>query len=362
MLPRSDQLGIPWCRSTSPICHVQQRRRQEVLNPRDKIADPRTASEHPVPLKMPPHRGRPALAGAAAASVGTAHRRAPAGSLVGSSQGSLAGSSEPRPRWPRQCCGVFGRGRPWGAGGAAGEPREARGGPGVSVRGGGRHKAPGARAAHVPPACFSAVPRRRSHGHLSRAQREPPEEAFGSTSGPGSGGGGTAVGSDRTRPEPPGPFGPRGPPLRGQPGGTMITSAGEAAARGGVIRRGFAESGPWLSTAAAPRGPSRGSLALLTPGRQGEPTPVPGGPARPALGARCRVRLLPVSPEGSGGFAGPAGWAGGLSCFKWKAHFRCKTRGHSGGAAGTWEGEEEEVWSSEMQMPCRGNVGLRRGG
>lgn len=117
---------------------------------------------------MPPHRGRPALAGAAAASVGTAHRRAPAGSLAGSSQGSLVGSSQLRPRWPRQCCGVLGRGRPSGAGGAAGEPRE---GPGVSVKGGGRHKAPGARAAHVPPACFLAVPRRRSHGHLSRAQR-----------------------------------------------------------------------------------------------------------------------------------------------------------------------------------------------
>lgn len=59
MLPRSGhfglfcsivvpELGIPWCNSTSPICHVQQRR-QEVLNPRDKIADPRTATDTPCP-------------------------------------------------------------------------------------------------------------------------------------------------------------------------------------------------------------------------------------------------------------------------------------------------------------------------
>lgn len=50
----------------------------------------------------------------------------------------------------------------------------------------------------------------------------------------------------RTGPDPtlPGPFGPLRSPLRGQAGGTMITSAGEAAVRGGVVRRGFAESGP----------------------------------------------------------------------------------------------------------------------
>lgn len=34
------------------------------------------------------------------------------------------------------------------------------------------------------------------------------------------------------------------PPSAGRAGGTMITSAGEGAARGRAVRRGFAESGP----------------------------------------------------------------------------------------------------------------------
>lgn len=128
-------------------------RRQELLNPWDKIIEPCTAMGHAVPLKMSAHRGRPALAREAAASLGTAqtHSSSPAGPGSGAGFAGAGGRQEPV--------------------GAAGEPREARGRSRVSMRGRGWHKAPCGRAAPVLPACFSAVPRRQSLGHLSRAQR-----------------------------------------------------------------------------------------------------------------------------------------------------------------------------------------------
>lgn len=74
----------------------------------------------------------------------------------------------PRPRSPRQWCGVCAVGGGEEPAGAVGEPREGRG---VSVRGRGRYKTPSGRAAPLLPAYFSAVPRRRLRGHLSRAPR-----------------------------------------------------------------------------------------------------------------------------------------------------------------------------------------------
>lgn len=198
-----------------------------MLNPWDKIADPCAALGHAVPPQMPARCGRRDPEGEAAASLGMAQTRARAG--------SLARSSQLRSRSRRQRCEVCGRGNPERSRGCR-----------ASVKGGERYKAPGDRAAPLLPAWFSAVPRRRSHGHLSRAQR-------------GAAGRGPWLhfragqrrrrrnrgwaGPDRTRP-PPGPFGPPRASFRGQPGSTMITSAGEPAARGGVVRRGFAESGP----------------------------------------------------------------------------------------------------------------------
>lgn len=214
------------------------------------------------------------------------------------------------------------------------------------------------------------------------------------------------------------------PPSAGRAGGTMITSAGERAARGSAGRRGFAESGPWLGTAAAAglRGAARhGGLPpprSLLAGRHRAPRrraarykeyleperreaggglphaqypPVSRRGLPPATGCCCglsgagspagsvgrrgrqwrllacpsrrRVHLLSVLDEGTA-VALPVP----VTCLKRTKHRSCKARGQSGsagGAAGVESGGRGRVWlkrGSELQMPYRGEASLKTPG
>lgn len=130
---------------------------------------------------------------------------------------------------------------PYGASG----PGEART---VSVRGQGKVRGPGRQSCRARAWLFLRRPAQAiATGTFPGSSGLLPEGALRGTSGPGGGGAAAARCGPRAAAAaaPPhlGRSGPS-PPSAGRAGGTMITSAGEGAARGSAARRCFAESGP----------------------------------------------------------------------------------------------------------------------
>lgn len=232
---------------------------REVLNPWGKIAGS-------LSRQCGGAVGGAAWQKGAAVCLGTAQTRASTGSPVGiprprcppspppgrraqAGEGCLPSQAKHAVGALRARCGVCGVcvGSPWGPVGGRRGLWGARG----ASEGAGEGARP--REAELSRSRLAVSPPPRAgdrHGHLSREQRgsagRGPSRHFragrrwsgsGAARTPG-GGGTTAPGPERAGPD------RTPPPSAGPPGGTMITSAGEGAARSSVARRGFAESGP----------------------------------------------------------------------------------------------------------------------
>lgn len=231
----------PFPAATKRVSGARARRGgpREAGNPWDKIPDPCNA--------VGPRCSQPVLE---TGELPAARRSLAEGRIYGLTRGdpTALGPAAPPPRAAEgrflgQARGGCPTGPLWGLRSVG-----VRGVAGVSVRGRGKVRGPGGQS--CPASCLAVSPPPRSgdrYGHLPRQQRGPagrgPWRHFragrrrsgsGAAGTPDGGGGGTtAPGPERTP-----------PPSAGRAGGTMITSAGEGAARGSAARRCFAESGP----------------------------------------------------------------------------------------------------------------------